>query len=342
MDNFNRLHQEQDEFIKKTLQEDKIVNQPILDNFATYIENSNIKVKKKSSPVKAIIFILLLVIIFICIYLEFEKKVFTNIFNSNSNNTHAIIDTNTSIQDEVSNITNTQILNNVSNEISNSSKNNTIDNNVIVADLTPNNNSNSSNSNSSNFDLDELKSLVESYSVGIQRITPDKETLESNTILLFIAKEFFDSSSPKASLKVDTKYAATLENMHTYLKELTGKNYSNTDYISSYKNYIGYSVATKSYIFGKDSSIITNEKYECSDLEITDESNGLYTATASVTRTVDDVKTNYEVTITFMINSNYTYQKFNVKSLKAKNTSFYPDNTVHLVDQSSIVEEDEN
>ena len=60
MDNFNKLHQEQDNFIKKTLQQDKIVNQPILDNFATYIEKSNIKVKKKSSPFKKIILVGLL------------------------------------------------------------------------------------------------------------------------------------------------------------------------------------------------------------------------------------------------------------------------------------------
>jgi len=336
VDNFNKLHQEQDDFIKKTLQQDKVVNQPILDNFATYIEHSNIKVKKKSSPLKYFILLPILIIILLCIFL-----VNKNLFIKPADNLESLSSSNTtSTKNTLINTTNKTSNNSIKNEVKNTLVNttNSISNNVIVADLTPTKNN---SYNSQEFDLEELKTLIESYSVGIQRLT-DKETLEGNTILLFIAKEYFDSNSSKTSLKVDTKYAATLDNMHTYLTELTGKDYSNIDVIPSYNNYIGYSQATKSYIFGKDSSIITNEKYECSDLEITDESNGIYTVSSSVTRTVEDIKTNYQITLEFKINSNYTYQKFNVKSLKAKNTSFYPDNTVHLIDKSSIIEEDEN
>ena len=71
--------------------------------------------------------------------------------------------------------------------------------------------------------IDELKEFFQKYSLGIQRISFEEETLESNTILLFIAKEYFDSKSNKSSLNVDTNYAATLENVHKYLSELTGK-----------------------------------------------------------------------------------------------------------------------
>lgn len=188
--------------------------------------------------------------------------------------------------------------------------------------------------------IDELKEFFQRYSLGIQRISFEEENLESNTILLFIAKEYFDSKSNKSSLNVDTNYAATLENVHKYLSELTGKDYSNVEYIKSYKNYITYSSNSNSYIYGKDYDLITREKYKCTDVLITDTSNGLYTAVAHVTRTLNNQDTNYELTFTFTINPGYTYEKYCVKSLKVKNTSFYPDNTVHFVENP--VEEDGN
>ena len=70
--------------------------------------------------------------------------------------------------------------------------------------------------------------------------------------------------------------------MHKYLTELTGNDYSNVPYISAYSNYIGYSTTSKTYLLGKDYNTITKEKYECSNLEITDNKDGLYTAKANV------------------------------------------------------------
>ena len=169
--------------------------------------------------------------------------------------------------------------------------------------------------------IDELKEFFQKYSLGIQRIS-------------------FDSKSNKSSLNVDTNYAATLENVHKYLSELTGKDYSNVEYIKSYKNYIAYSSNSNSYIYGKDYELITREKYKCTDVLITDTSNGMYTAVAHVTRTLNKQNTNFELTFTFTFISGYSYEQFCVKSLKVKNTSFYPDNTVHFVENP--VEEDGN
>ena len=45
MDNLDRLHEEQDKLIKNVFQEDKIVSQPVFEDFTNYIENSNIKAK---------------------------------------------------------------------------------------------------------------------------------------------------------------------------------------------------------------------------------------------------------------------------------------------------------
>ena len=88
--------------------------------------------------------------------------------------------------------------------------------------------------------------------------------------------------------------------------------------------------------------IITREKYSCSDVKIKEKINDVYTVTANVTRTIDEQETNYEVELKIKINDDYTYQKYNIKELKAKNASFYPDNTVRLIDQNDVVVEDED
>ena len=181
------------------------------------------------------------------------------------------------------------------------------------------------------IDLDELKTLIEQYAVGIERIDYQYENLESNTILLFIAKRFFDTNSSKSSLDIDTKYASTASNFHKYLTELTGKKYKDIEYINSYTNYIGYSKTNKAYVLGKDSSIITNENYVCTAIEVVDKENDLYTARAIIRRTANDVKTVYQITFNFKLNKDYEYQKYHITALNAINSSFYPDNTVHLV-----------
>lgn len=346
MNNFDNLHKEQDEFIKNTLKQDKIVSQPVLDEFTTYMENSNIKVKKYTHKQKNIFIFTIIILLLLVIVISFSllnkpyctsEKPITNALSSNTNNNK------NRIKDEVSNNTI-----NENNTLNITEENKVKNNNSIIVES--NSNTTSTNTIVSNItqnsddlkNLRELEELIERYSIGINRISYDNETLESNTILLLIAKEYFDSHSSKSSLKVDTTYAATLENMHKYLTELTENDYSNIPYISAYSNYIGYSNTSKTYLLGKDYNTITKEKYECSDLEITNNENGLYTAKANITRTLDKENTKYEITVTFKINKDYTYEKFNIKSLKARNTSFYNDNTVHLVNQASIVEEDEN
>ena len=214
-------------------------------------------------------------------------------------------------------------------DIENTTKplNQTMDSTIIDLTIDENNN------DIDDINLDELKALIEQYGIGIQRIDYLYENLESNTALLFIAKKYFDSNSSKSSLTVDTKYASTATNFHKYLSELTGKKYKDIEYIKSYSNYIGYSSKSKSYVLGKDSSIITNENYVCTAIEVIDKQDDLYTARAIIRRTANDIKTIYQITFNFKINTEYEYQKYQILSLNAINSSFYPDNTVHLVEQ---------
>lgn len=337
MNDLNKLHEEQDAFIKNVFSQDKVVSQPVLKDFTNYIETSNIKVKKytyKQRKIIALLLILLITSVFFNVYLAFSKnKKTTEISNNN-----ILYNTNNRENDilEENNVENKIIENNSKNEIILETPTNT----STSAIVTPIENN---NTNSENINIDELRTLMQNYALGINRISSDTDNLESNTILLFIAKEYFDNKSSKSSLEIDTRYAPTAINMHKYLEELTGNNYSNIEYIPSFNNYIGYAKSSKSYVFGPDSSTITKEKYKCGEIKIGNKINDFYHATAKITRIVDNVETNYDVEFTFKLNSNYTYQKYNLKSLKAKNTSFYPDNTVRLIDQSEVpVEEDEN
>lgn len=350
MNNFDELHKEQDEFIKNTLKEDKVISQPVLDNFTNYIENSNIKVKKYTHKQKNIFILVIIILTILVITVSFtllNKPTFT----SEKPNTDLFLSN--TVENKIENKVSNSITNESNTSSTNTSENKSKDTNSIMVEIESNTTSTNSiivsnqtkkpdNLNLSDEDLKELQKLIESYSIGIKRISYDEETLESNTILLLIAKEYFDSHSSKSSLKVDTTYAATLENMHKYLTELTGNDYSNVPYISAYSNYIGYSTTSKTYLLGKDYNTITKEKYKCSNLEITDNKDGLYTAKANVIRTLNKENTKYEITFDFKINTNYTYEKFNIESLKARNISLYNDNTVHLVEQPNIVEEDEN
>lgn len=283
-----------------------------------------------SNKSKILIFILLIVIILIIAlsvyFLVFSKNKHQvpaeNQSQNNSLPTNEVEDEN-----KIENITNTA-----------STSQNT---SVTKIDLSEDTNSTKSETiaNSSEANIDELKKLLETYSVGIQRITYGGENLESNTILLFLAKQYFDgSANKKSSLKIDTTYASTVKNIHKYLTELIGTNYNNVQSINSFKNYVGYSQATNSYEYGADISTLKNEQYECPKLELTEEKNGIYTAKGEVIRIANNEETVYDITLNFQINQNYTYQKYQIVSLKSANKSFYPDNTVHLVENTEVEE----
>ena len=282
-----------------------------------------------SNKLKIFLFIVLFIIIVLVLV-----SVYFLVFNQESKNviqepTQNIIQNEVQVEADDKNETDTEnIISNTTNTIQN---------------VTSVNLSNTVESNSTEeiddtlVNINELKKLMESYAIGIHRISYSGENLESNTILLLLAKQYFDTNSNKKnSLKVDSKYATTVENMHKYLTELTGNNYNNIEYLSSYKNYIGYASSNRAYVYGKDISQLKNEEYECPKLELTNEENGIYTAKGEVIRIKDNVETVYDISLKFQINENYTYQKYQIVSLKTANKSFYPDNTVHLVENTEV------
>ena len=282
--------------------------------------------KPKISILKIFFIVLLILIVLLSGGLNYYFYT-VYIKNSGSNNQNNNDYISGMVQDNT--ITTDEFNSNTTVDIDNTTKPLNIASNSTIVDLTVDD---KESDKDENVDLDELKTLIEQYAVGIQRIEYTYENLESNTILLFIAKRYFDTNSSKSSLTLDAKYASTAENFHKYLSELTGKKYKNIEYIKSYTNYNGNSKTNKAYVLGKDSSIITNEDYVCTAIEVVDRQDDLYTARAIIRRTADNVKTVYQITFNFKINSDYEYQKYQIVSLNAINSSYYPDNTVHLIE----------
>lgn len=287
--------------------------------------------KKKKSHISLIIIIVLLLILSIglniCLFL-FPERIPGYSKLSNANTGEYIDGVNENLIqnsiDEENSVADFESNGNI--DLGNTTKPQDQSDDSMVVDLSPED----EDSEESKVDKEELKVLIEQYSIGINRIDTTYNTKESNTILLFVAKKYFDTQGSKASLNIDTKYAQTAQNYHKYLSELTGNKYNNIESIESYSNYMYYSKNNKSYVLGKNSETLTKEDYVCTAIDVLGKTDDVYTGKAIVTRTVDDVKTVYQLTFTFKVNKNYEYQKYNILTLNAINSSFYPDNTVHL------------
>lgn len=350
MDGLEKLHKEQDTFIKNTLQEDKLVNQPIFESFNAYMEQSNIKVKKYSyKQQKIIIFLILLLLVSVGlnVYLGIVKQTPVTITNI-SEPAHNIEDKDpeTIENDKEENLTNiviedTTIVDSTENTVENIVEVNTESNettNTIIEEqekIEPEEPVNTTLTPAIFTDIDtkEVESFVNQIAIGINKLKfNDTTNLESNTILLYIAQQYFNAKSSNSnSLSIDASYSSTTDNIHKFLSELTITDYSNIDYLKSYTNYIGYASRSKSYIYGNDYSVIGKEKYKCKDVTITNKEDNIYTAEANVTRTYEGEESTYKITFTFKVNNNYKYQKYKLLSLKSKITSSSVDNAIHLV-----------
>jgi len=358
-------NEEIDKSIKKLLKSDTSFGKNIFNNFSKYFYDINVEQQKYSYKQKNIFIFIIICLIFITFYCI--SKIIPNNINSsniifqNTNNLENInkgtfkpnfdnteknitsVKNNTNIANYLNEISITNATSDIKTNIFNTNKNKDT-NNVVEPTQTPIKTNTSkpisnTQATTSHFNETDLEVFMENYAVGIERISYEEETLESNTILLYIAEQYFSTKSNKSSLSINTTYATTATNVHKYLSEITSTDYTKLDRIKAYNNYIRYSASSKSYLYGTDYSILLKENYDCSNLSILDKKDDIYTAQAKVTRTIDEQQTNYDITFTFKLNTNYTYEKFKILSLKAKNTSFTTDNTVHFVDLPS--EEDE-
>lgn len=346
MNGIKKLHDEQDAFIKKTLQEDKIIHQPMFDAYEQKMNQTKLKVKKYSYKQQKIIVILLLLLaisVGFNIYQAFVKEApitITNIFQPVENKVSEKNDDNLPTENKVQETPQT------SETIVNTSNSNTVDNVITNTTTTveiqkpveppaPKEpiNTNLTPQLFTDINTNEVEDFVEQFAIGINKFDLNNTSdLESNTILLYIAQQYFSAKSNSSnSLTVDTTYASSAENFHKFLSEFTINDYSTIGNLKSYNNYIGYVSRSKSYVYGKDFETISKEKYSCEDVSITNKEDTTYTAKAKVTRNYEGETSTYEVTFTFKVNGNYKYQKYKLLSLQSKITSGSLDNVIHLV-----------
>mgnify|MGYP007069849841 CR=1 FL=1 len=343
-----------DEYIKNTVQKDEFFDIYTQDDINRYINKSTIKVKRysyKQRKIIAILVLLLLISVGYNIYQAFFKDTTTqNVSPTSSQN--IVTEKTTTVKkdkdekedkdkDKKENKVVDEVVENKV-EVENTTTTNTITN-------TPNTNTTLVEKNielSKDIDLNDLEAYLQNYyCVGLNRINYEEDTLESNTVLLLIAYKYFSQISAKNMSNPNVSYAQTTENYHKYLTELTGKDYSRYTSIRSYTNVIGFLGSSKSYAPGNNISIFDDERYIVSDIEVVDQQGKQYTGKLTIKRIVpvqvetkpkvfetQDEVTEYAATVVFEVNDSYSYQKYKIVSLKANNTSFYPDNTKHLVD----------
>lgn len=375
MDGFEKLHNTQDEFIKKTLQEDKIVSQPLFDNFSTNMDKTKVKVKRYTYRQKNIITLLLFLLVVsvgLNIYLgvvrgtpititnifhpaqDYSQKPNTSVFeNKDSNENGTIVDLTGTDADKNAIKIDAIILDNTVDDNTIADNTNTVDSdkknevtNTVEAEPEPKpepeqNPEPEPAAPTQTFDeinITQVKGFVNQFAIGINKLhLEEPSNLESNTILLYIAQQYFSrQSTSSGSLSVNTDYASSTTNFHKFLNEFTANDYTNVGHVKSYSNYIGYISRSKAYAYGEDYSDLSKEQYVCEDVTIINKENDVYTAKANVSRTYinekdETEKNGYEITFTFKINNNYKYQKYKLLSLSSKVVSGDIETVVNLI-----------
>lgn len=202
-------------------------------------------------------------------------------------------------------------------------------------------------------ELDEALLLEEltRYALTIGRMEEENDSLEKNTILLLIANNYFNkqvATNTGLDISANNKYAMTADNVHLFLKEMTGMQVNT--FLDSYVNYIKYNEGSKFYASGSKSASLNGEIYEISNLTILSSLNGEYRLKGDINKksTIEvqdknkvvekDIEANYTFETVVVINENYTYVPYLIKSFNAKIKNGEEDTIIRLIDQ----EETEN
>lgn len=183
MEGLKKLHDSQDEFIKKTLQEDKIVSQPIFDDFSVYMNKTKVKVKKYSYKQQKIIFILLLLLtisfglnIYFAVVNESPITI-TNIFKAEKDN-HSLPNENKLGNEE-------QVSNKAENIVENTVDNinqNTTENQINLEEITSESTmSTEKNTNTVENKIEEIKNEVKN-TISIEPTKPIEKEPVNTTI----------------------------------------------------------------------------------------------------------------------------------------------------------------
>lgn len=187
------------------------------------------------------------------------------------------------------------------------------------------------------IDEDALKQELKIYALGLGRFDDIIDSKEENTVLLVMAANAMQTQrTSNKDTSNASKYATTKENIDKFIEELTGKKPDNV--LESYNNFIGYSQASKAYVWGKDGNPFGSEKYEVLTLEFSEKNNSGFKVSGLIEKTLNGKRYVYHFNATISSNGDdYSYIPYQIKTF-TYNLSEGEDEVLRLSDKVEEVD----
>ena len=325
----NEVDQERDGYIKKVLQEDKIMSKPVIEKADSYLDNNKVKMRRYSKRQKnwfKVVLILLIISLAVNVYqftggdLSEIGEFFSNHFKKNP--TPEFVEDVDFIDNTVPEnktpggvVTTTPFDTKVENKTSSSVKFEDINSVDKSQEL--------------NVDTNSLSTLLNSYAYALGRINEDEK--EITTAYVIIVNDYLIRlQKAQNSLQVNSALARTYTNFNNALTEM----YSGYDFNikDCYPEYLSFTEATNAYSSREEfNSKINQEKYSIKNLKVTNKLGDEYRAVATITREYDGIVSTFDVVFNFVENTNYTYSKYKITSFRYELEDGNVDNTTRLI-----------
>ena len=323
----NEIDQERDGYIKKILQEDKIMSKPVIEKADSYLDNNKVKMRRYSKRQKnwfKVVLILLIISLAVNVY-QFTGGDLSEIgeFISShfkKNPTPEIIEDVDFIDNTVPEnktpggvVTTSPFDNKVENKTSSSVKFEDINSVDKSQEL--------------NVDTNSLSTLLNSYAYVLGRINEDEK--EITTAYVLVANDYLTRlQKAQNSLQVNSALARTYTNFNNALTEMYSE--YNFNIKDCYPEYLSFTEATNAYSSREEfNGKINQEKYSIKNLKVTNKLGNEYRGVATITREYDGINSTFDIVFNFVENTNYTYSKYKITSYELEEGNV--DNTTRLI-----------
>ena len=325
----NEVDQERDGYIKKILQEDKIMSKPVIEKADSYLDNNKVKMRRYSKRQKnwfKVVLILLIISLAVNVY-QFTGGDLSEIgeFISShfkKNPTPEIIEDVDFIDNTVPEnktpggvVTTSPFDNKVENKTSSSVKFEDINSVDKSQEL--------------NVDTNSLSTLLNSYAYVLGRINEDEK--EITTAYVLVANDYLTRlQKAQNSLQVNSALARTYTNFNNALTEMYSE--YNFNIKDCYPEYLSFTEATNAYSSREEfNGKINQEKYSIKNLKVTNKFGNEYRGVATITREYDGINSTFDIVFNFVENTNYTYSKYKITSFRYELEEGNVDNTTRLI-----------
>lgn len=325
----NEVDQERDGYIRKVLQEDKIMSKPVVEKTDSYLNNNKVKMRRYSKRQKnwfKVVLVLLIISLAVNVY-QFTGGDLSEIgeFISShfkKNPTPEIVEDVDFVDNTVPEnktpgdvVTTLPLDNKVENKTSSSVKFEDINSVDKAQEL--------------NVDTNSLSTLLNSYVYVLGRINDDEK--EITTAYVIVANDYLTRlQKAQNSLQVNSALARTYNNFNSALTEMYSE--YNFNIKDCYPEYLSFTEATNAYFSREEfNGKINQEKYSITNLKVTNKLGSEYRAVATITRDYNGIVSTFDVVFNFVENTNYTYSKYKITSFRYELEEGNVDNTTRLI-----------